>query len=127
MHALRVGAAHGVEAAGDALEEVLPLDLQAVEGRAGGHAGPGAGAVHLQKQGDVRRQVPDGRCVYLTYQILAEFTPVGLIGDAGVQKPITNHNFARFERRFDDLAHVLGAGGGVQQRLAPGSRVSTTS
>ena len=56
----------------------------------------------------------------MTYEILAEFTPVGLIGDAGIQKSIADHNFAAIQGGLDDLPHVLDAAGGVEQRLALG-------
>ena len=56
--------------------------------------------------------------IYLTYKVVAEFTPARLICDAGVQKSIAKYNFSFGNCRQDHTAHMFHARGGEKQRFA---------
>ena len=71
------------------------------------------------EEGPVRARFERGH-VYLTYKVLAKFTPIALIDDGRIQKSVAEDDLARFQRGKDDVVHVLGAAGGEQERLALG-------
>ena len=64
-----------------------------------------------------------GGVVDLLHGFHAQPAPAALIGHGAVHEPVAQHQHPPLHRRADDLTDVLGARGGVEQRLAGGAHV----
>ena len=86
-------------------------------GRAGMPAAPDLRR-HVEQHREVGRP-PVGRPAVQPRDVRRRDAPPGaLVGERGVDVPVGDHDRAALQGRVDDLGHVLGPVGGVQQGLA---------
>ena len=103
--------------------ELARLQLQPVGLGGAQPAAKGRPVVDGQIERGVGHHAVHGGVVDLLHGFHAQPAPAALIGHGAVHEPVAQHQHAALHRRADDLADVLGARGGVEQRLAGGAHV----